>query len=319
MAASRGRPYNARMKIRDLMTREVESVDPQSSLEEAAQLMSDADVGSIPVVEEGRVVGMLTDRDIVVRAIAAGLDPSETRAGDVMTPEVVHCREDDDALEAAELMEDHQIRRVLVTDDEGGLAGIVSLGDLAAEMDEAGRVLRAVSRPSPRPPETRLVPSLASADELGVPAPQNSAGTGADADISFLVKDELAAARTYRRALAKLGDGEAGQDLRRIEKEHEEAARLLQEGLRQLGRTPPEHAGVWGAFAEAVEGAAKIFGRRAALRALKEGEQHGIHDYEDALADESVPAELKELISATLLPRARAHVPVLDRHLSSGA
>jgi hypothetical protein len=67
-----------------------------------------------------------------------------------------------------------------------------------------------------------------------------------------------------------------------------------------------------------VQGAAKLFGAKAAIKALKEGEEHGIHDYEDALEDERVPAEVKELISTTLLPRTRAHLPVLDRHLRAG-
>lgn len=299
------------MKIKELMTRDVESVDPMSSLEEAAQLMSDADVGSLPVVDEGRVVGVLTDRDIVVRAAAAGLDLSEARAGDVMTPEVVHCHEEDDALDAASLMEEHQVRRVIVTDADGGLAGIVSLGDLSRHLDEAGEVLREVSQPSGRGTP------LAATDELGPEPVASGDGSRADGDISYLVKDELAAVETYRQALEKVGSGPAGLDLRRIEEEHEEAARLLQKRMRDMGRTPPSTPGLWGAFAEAVEGAAKLFGSKAALKALKEGEEHGIHDYEDALEDEAVPPEVKELISTTLLPRTRAHLPVLDRHLGS--
>lgn len=307
------------MKIKDLMTRDVEAVDPMASLEEAAQLMSDADVGSVPVVDEGRVVGVLTDRDIVVRAVAAGLDLSDARAGDVMTPEVVHCHEDDDARDAADLMEEHQIRRVIVTDGDGGLAGIVSLGDLAARMDEAGEVLREVSRPAGRGTPLAATDELGAGDAGGesryaaaVP-PVPKAG-----DFSFLVKDELAAVETYKQALEKVGASPAGPDLMRIEAEHEEAARLLQKRMRDLGRTPPDKPGLWGAFAEAVEGAAKLFGSKAAIKALKEGEEHGIHDYEDALEDEEVPAEVKELISTTLLPRTRAHLPVLERHLRAG-
>jgi CBS domain-containing protein len=306
------------LKIKDLMTRDVESVDPQASLEEAAQLMSDADVGAVPVVEEGRVIGVLTDRDIVVRAVSSGLDPSEAKVGDVMTPEVVHCHEDDEASDAAGLMEEHQIRRVVVTDGDGALAGILSLGDLAARLDGAGRVLREVSRPSGRAGASLL----AVTDELDAAPPAEPEAPGAGAapggDFSFLVKDELAAVETYRQALRKVSAGPAGEDLRRIETEHEEAARLLQERMRAQGLVPPATPGLWGAFAEAVEGAAKLFGTKAALKALKEGEEHGIHDYEDALEDAAVPAEVKELISTTLLPRTRAHVPVLDRHLGAG-
>lgn len=307
------------MKIKDLMTEDVEYVDPLASLEEAAQIMSDADVGSVPVVEDGRVVGVITDRDIVVRAVAAGLDPEDAKVGDVMTPEVIHCHPEDDVEDAANLMEEHQIRRIVVTDGDGRLAGMLALADLAGGTEQADEVLKEVSRPAGVPAAAPLA-STASEDEVDHVGAGGAGGAraGERVDIGFLIKDELAAAEMYRQALETAGSTPAGEELRRIEGEHEEAARLLQKRMRELGQRPPESSGLWGAFAEAVEGTAKLFGNKAAIRALKEGEEHGVHDYEDALEDDAVPPEIKELISTTLLPRTRAHIPALDRYLRSG-
>lgn len=136
------------MKIRELMTRDVECLTPDASLKRAAELMSDADVGGAPVVgPDGRVVGVLTDRDIVVRTVASGRDPGETPVSQAMTPEVYHCHPEDDVEDAAELMAARQVRRVVVTDENGGVAGIVALSDLArADAAHAGDVLEEVSR-----------------------------------------------------------------------------------------------------------------------------------------------------------------------------
>ncbi|UPT73091.1 MAG: CBS domain-containing protein [Elusimicrobiota bacterium] len=145
------------MKIKELMTKDVECLDPGASLKQAAQLMSDADVGGLPIVDpSGRVVGVLTDRDIVVRTVAAGLNPADSVVADAMTPEVVHCHSEDDVEDAAELMAAHQIRRVVVTDDAGALAGIVALADLSRKAsDEAADVLEEVSRPPESAAEIR--------------------------------------------------------------------------------------------------------------------------------------------------------------------
>jgi len=197
------------MKIRDLMTKNVECLGPRSTLKKAAQLMIDADVGGTPVVEEGRVIGVLTDRDIVMRTVAEGINPEDATVGEVMSPRVIRCGEDDDAEEAARIMAAHDVRRVVVTDDRGGVAGIVALADLAAA--------------APR---------------------------------------------------------------------------------------------LWRAFGETVErGAEKRFGETALLKALKAGEELEIRGYHQALNDERLPPELKDVICDTLLPMTWSHVSAIERCL----
>lgn len=136
--------------------------------------------------------------------------------------------------------------------------------------------------------------------------------------LNGLVQDELAAVETYRQALDKVADDPAGDELRRIEIEHEDAVNLLQEGVAEMGEEPATTSGVWGAWSKAVEGTAKLFGNKAAIKALKEGEEHGIGDYERALREDGLDPRIKALISTSLLPRTRAHLPVLDRFIQSG-
>ena len=139
------------MKLRDLMTRGVEVVDPHDGLPEAAMKMRSLDVGSVPVCDGERLVGMLTDRDITVRAVAEGRDLSTTLVDDVMTREVVYATEDQEVDEAARLMADRQVRRLPVIDRHDRLVGIVSLGDLAVDSGEdqaAGEALERISRPA---------------------------------------------------------------------------------------------------------------------------------------------------------------------------
>jgi len=139
------------MKLRDIMTRDVECVRPGETLQEAARKMKDRDVGPMPVCgDDDKIAGMLTDRDIVIRAVAEGKDPRTTRVQDAMSEGVTWCFEDQDPEEAAELMQERQIRRLLVMSRDKRLVGIVSLGDLATEgkKKQAGETLRAVSEPS---------------------------------------------------------------------------------------------------------------------------------------------------------------------------
>jgi uncharacterized protein (TIGR02284 family) len=131
--------------------------------------------------------------------------------------------------------------------------------------------------------------------------------------LNTLLRGELSATETYQQALAKLGDTKGADELRRIHKEHREAANTLRQHIHDHGGKPDQGSGAWGAFAKAVEGTAKAFGADAALKALKEGEEHGIKEYEDALEDDSVLPDCKTLIRSTLLPQTRAHIPVLDR------
>jgi len=139
------------MPIKAIMTREVEVVHPESTLREAAQKMATLDVGPLPVCKGDEIVGMLTDRDITVRATAEGLDPKTTRVYEVMTPEIVFVYDDEDVSDAAQLMAEQQIRRLVVMNRDKQLVGIVSLGDLAVhtgDAQQAGETLEGVSDPS---------------------------------------------------------------------------------------------------------------------------------------------------------------------------
>lgn len=126
---------NTRRKCREIMTRNVKTAGREMTLKEVAALMRDGDMGSLPVVENGRLVGIVTDRDIVVRAIAEGRD-AETRIGDVMTAEVFSAKEDDFVFEAIRQMGDKQVRRIPVINDSGELVGIISMADIALEMED---------------------------------------------------------------------------------------------------------------------------------------------------------------------------------------
>ena len=139
------------MKVRDVMTPQVEVIRPDATLKEAAEMMSRLEVGPLPVCESERLVGILTDRDITIRAVATGCNPNTTRVREAMTPEVVYCFEDQDVETAAQMMEMRQIRRVPVLNRGNRLVGIVSLGDLAVETGNrtfAGETLEHISEPS---------------------------------------------------------------------------------------------------------------------------------------------------------------------------
>jgi len=139
------------MQLKDVMTPNVECVRPGDTLQEAARKMKSLDVGPMPVCgDNDKIVGMLTDRDITIRATAEGKDPKTTRVQDAMSEDVIWCYEDQDADEAAELMQERQVRRMLVMSRDKRLVGIVSLGDLATESKkkQAGETIQAVSEPS---------------------------------------------------------------------------------------------------------------------------------------------------------------------------
>jgi CBS domain-containing protein len=138
------------VKIRDVMTPDVQCVRPEENLVEAAALMRQLDVGSLPVCDKDNVVGMLTDRDIVTRCVAGGRDPRECTVLEAMSPGVVCVLEDDDVAQAIRVMEEHQIRRALVMNPEKQLVGIVSLGDIAVDGDASlsGAALKDISQPA---------------------------------------------------------------------------------------------------------------------------------------------------------------------------
>ncbi len=126
---------NARKRCREIMTRNVRTASREMSLTEVARLMREGDMGALPVVENGKLVGIVTDRDIVVRAIAEGKN-FETKIGDVMTTEVFSANENDFVFEAIRLMGDKQIRRIPVINETGELAGIIAMADIALEMED---------------------------------------------------------------------------------------------------------------------------------------------------------------------------------------
>jgi CBS domain-containing protein len=126
---------NARRLCREIMTRSVKTASRETNLRDAARLMREEDVGSIPVVENGRLVGIVTDRDIVVRAIAEGKN-SEASIGEIMTNEIFSVRENDFVFTAIRLMGDKQIRRIPVVGDAGELAGIIAMADVALETED---------------------------------------------------------------------------------------------------------------------------------------------------------------------------------------
>ena len=139
------------MQIKEIMTRNVEVITPDTSLTEAAEKMRDLDVGSLPVCDGLRLQGMLTDRDITIRATAEGRDPTATSAADVMTAEIFYCYDDQAVEEAAQVMESKQIRRLPIVNRDKRLVGIISLGDLAVDTGEkklAGEALTEISRPA---------------------------------------------------------------------------------------------------------------------------------------------------------------------------
>ena len=138
------------MKLASIMTGGIETIAPHATLAEAAKKMASQDIGSLPVcAEHRRVVGIITDRDITVRAGARGMDPNQTRVEEVMTRDVLSCSSEAEVEHACALMEKRQVRRLLVTGEDDSPVGIVSLGDIALCLREsqAGEVLKKVSEP----------------------------------------------------------------------------------------------------------------------------------------------------------------------------
>src|SRR6266446_6041572 len=119
------------MQLKEVMTPGVDVISPEATIREAAEKMRHLDIGPLPVCDGDRLVGMLTDRDITVRAVAEGRNPVSTRVREVMTPDVVYGFDDQDVQDAARLMEQYQIRRLPVLNRNKQLVGMVALGDLA--------------------------------------------------------------------------------------------------------------------------------------------------------------------------------------------
>ena len=141
------------MLISEVMTREVESIGPDDSLQQAARMMRQFRVGTLPVVENQSVVGVVTDRDIILRAVAQGLDPAKTAVSAAMSEEVVCCFEDQEIEVAANLMQSKQIRRILVLDRDKKLVGIIARPTWRRKLSiaqRAGEILQEVSGAAPQ-------------------------------------------------------------------------------------------------------------------------------------------------------------------------
>jgi CBS domain-containing protein len=132
------------LAVADVMTRNVRVASPEDSAQEAAAVMARADAGALPVGEQDRIVGMLTDRDLAVRVVAAGKDPAKTKVREAMSPGVEYCFEGEEVGAVAEKMAELKVRRLPVLNHEKRLVGIVSLGDLAADQPDAGVAGRAL-------------------------------------------------------------------------------------------------------------------------------------------------------------------------------
>ena len=154
----------------------------------------------------------------------------------------------------------------------------------------------------------------------------NSDGTGATnyemgdtgesvRQLNSLLRGEISAAETYRMAIDKAGDSQSNAAnvglLREIQEEHGRAAQGIRDRIRELGGEPSDSSGAWGAWAKTVQGTMNLFGDASALKSLKEGEEHGLKDYEDALNDQNLPADCQALIRG-LIPRQRQHITTLD-------
>ena len=135
------------MRVNEIMSRKAEWVSPTETIRSVAKKMRDGNIGSMPVGENDRLIGMITDRDIACRAVADGLDPEKTEARKVMSKTITYCFDDQEVGDAAHLMEQKQVRRLAVLNRKKRLVGILSLDDLAARCshDLSGEVLAAVS------------------------------------------------------------------------------------------------------------------------------------------------------------------------------
>ena len=137
------------MQLRDVMTKDVQLTSPNTTIKKAAAAMRESDVGLLPVGENDRLVGTITDRDIAVRAVADGKDPNSTSVRETMSEGIIYCYEDQEVEDAAEVMRTRQVRRLPVLDRDKRLVGIVALGDLAVEsaaIRPAAQALSGISR-----------------------------------------------------------------------------------------------------------------------------------------------------------------------------
>ena len=138
------------MQLRDIMTKPPQYVSPSTPIGDAASMMRTRDIGMLLVAENEKLVGTVTDRDIVIRCVAEGLDPRFAKTRDVMTQDTLYCFDDQDTTDAARIMEERQVRRLAILDRDKHLVGVVSLGDLAVRSNDetlSGEVMKHVASP----------------------------------------------------------------------------------------------------------------------------------------------------------------------------
>jgi CBS domain-containing protein len=140
-------------KVRDAMTERPRAVSPETPVSQAAELMESEDIGALPVLEGEQLTGMITDRDIVIRAVAKGKDPRGMPVREVATRDVVSVRPDEDLSDALRLMASHQVRRLPVVDDDNRLVGVLAQADVALEAKEkaVGEMVEGISQPPAGP------------------------------------------------------------------------------------------------------------------------------------------------------------------------
>lgn len=171
------------MKVHEIMTAHARCVGPDNTLVEAAGLMRELDVGALPVCDNDRLAGIVTDRDMVLRGTADGRDPNSTPVRDVMSAGIIYVFADQEVEEAARLMEEKQIRRLPVMNREKRLVGIVSLGDIATSSNPAfsGMALRDVSQPAEPTARQRRLTQQSEPSNLGMPdVPGERRGPGSE-------------------------------------------------------------------------------------------------------------------------------------------
>jgi CBS domain-containing protein len=139
-------------KVSEVMTRDVEVIRPEQSMHEAAQKMEELNIGVLPVCKRGKLLGVITDRDMVIRGVASGVAPDDCTIAEVMTPDPEYCYEDESVEEATEMMAAMQIRRIFVLSRDKSLVGVLSLGDVAVdsvvEPRDVADTLKTISEPA---------------------------------------------------------------------------------------------------------------------------------------------------------------------------
>ena len=138
-----GSPPKSRIKCREIMTKSVRTASPNDTIRQVAELMRDGDMGAVPILDNGKLVGIVTDRDIVVRSVAEGIEPGAPISS-VMSGDLSTVTPDDFVFTAIRQMGDRQVRRIPVVDKDGGLAGIISMADVALETEDEIEIAEAL-------------------------------------------------------------------------------------------------------------------------------------------------------------------------------